>query len=223
MEDNKVVLLDWWASPFSMRVKVALAEKGIKYESKEQNLFNKSQELLEANPVHKKIPVLIHDGKSICESLVILQYIDEVWHDKSPLLPSDPYQRSQARFWADYVEKKLYITGWRVWTGKGEDQEVAKKELIELLKTMEGELGDKHFFGGDTIGFLDVVLVPFTNLGGDAADVEARAAKGTALLDTRGLEAELGGFDGGDIASESTSVDDDGKRERDPAFLIGGF
>ncbi|KAK4845199.1 hypothetical protein QYF36_002149 [Acer negundo] len=163
MEENKVVLLDWWASPFAMRVKVALAEKAIKYESKEQNLFNKSQELLEANPVHKKIPVLIHNGKSICESLVILQYIDEVWHDKSPLLPSDPYLRSQARFWADYVEKKLYITGWRVWTGKGEDQEVAKKELIELLKTMEGELGDKHFFGGDTIGFLDAVLVPFTS------------------------------------------------------------
>ncbi|KAK3184823.1 hypothetical protein Dsin_032109 [Dipteronia sinensis] len=163
MEDNKVVLLDWWASAFAMRVKIALAEKGIKYESKEQNLFNKSQELLEANPIHKKIPVLIHDGKSICESLVILQYIDEVWHDKSPLLPSDPYRRSQARFWADYIDKKLYSTGRRVWTGKGEDQEVAKKELIELLKTMEGELGDKHFFGGDTIGFLDVTLVPFTS------------------------------------------------------------
>ncbi|KAK4846651.1 hypothetical protein QYF36_020296 [Acer negundo] len=139
MEDNKLVLLDLWASSFAMR------------------------ELLEANPVHKKVPVLIHDGKSICESFVILQYIDEVWHDKSPLLPSDPYQRSQARFWGDYVEKKLYITGRRVWTGKGEDQEVAKKELIELLNTMGGELGDKHFFGGNTIGFVDVALVPFTS------------------------------------------------------------
>ncbi|KAK2664810.1 hypothetical protein Ddye_003384 [Dipteronia dyeriana] len=163
MEDSKVVLLDLWASSFAMRVKVALAEKGIKYESKEQNLFNKSQELVEANPIHKKIPVLIHDGKSICESLVILQYIDEVWPDKSPLLPSDPYRRSQARFWADYIDKNLYITGTRVWTGKGEDQEAAKKELIELLKTLEGELGDKHLFGGDTIGFVDVALVPFTS------------------------------------------------------------
>ncbi|KAK0579089.1 hypothetical protein LWI29_020816 [Acer saccharum] len=161
--EGKVVLLDLWASSFAMRVRIALAEKGIKYESKEENLFNKSAFLLEMNPIHKKVPVLIHDGKPICESLVIVEYIDEVWHDRAPLLPSDPYQRSQARFWADFVDKKIYGTGRRVRTGKGEDQEIAKKELIEYLKTMEGELGDKHFFGGDTIGFVDVALVPITS------------------------------------------------------------
>ncbi|KAK0579891.1 hypothetical protein LWI29_033149 [Acer saccharum] len=161
--EGKVVLLDLWASTFAMRVRIALAEKGIKYESKEENLFNKSAFLLEMNPIHKKVPVLIHDGKSICESLVIVEYIDEVWHDRAPLLPSDPYQRSQARFWADFVDKKIYGTGRRVRTVKGEDKEIAKKELIEYLKTMEGELGDKHFFGGDTIGFVDVALVPITS------------------------------------------------------------
>ncbi|TXG46851.1 hypothetical protein EZV62_026145 [Acer yangbiense] len=161
--EGKVVLLDLWASTFAMRVRIALAEKGIKYESKEENLFNKSGFLLEMNPIHKKVPVLIHDGKSICESLVIVEYIDEVWHDRAPLLPSDPYQRSQARFWADFVDKKIYGTGRRVRTGKGEDKEIAKKELIEYLKTMEAELGDKHFFGGDTIGFVDVALVPITS------------------------------------------------------------
>ncbi|XWS58964.1 hypothetical protein CRYUN_Cryun08bG0079400 [Craigia yunnanensis] len=57
------------------------------------------------NPLHRKIPVLIHNGKSICESLIIVQYIDEVWSHRSPLLPSDPYQRSQALFWADYIDK----------------------------------------------------------------------------------------------------------------------
>ena len=58
--------------------------------------------------VNKKIPVLIHDGKPVCESLTIVQYIDEVWSDKAPLLPSDPYQKAQARFWADFVDKKVY-------------------------------------------------------------------------------------------------------------------
>ena len=52
---DEVVLLDFWPSVFRMRVKIALAEKGIKYEYKEQDIFNKSPLLLEMNPIHKKI------------------------------------------------------------------------------------------------------------------------------------------------------------------------
>ncbi|TXG46849.1 hypothetical protein EZV62_026143 [Acer yangbiense] len=62
---------------FAMRVRIALAEKGIKYESKEEDLFDKSTLLLEMNPVHKKVLVLIHDGKSICESLSLVEYIEK--------------------------------------------------------------------------------------------------------------------------------------------------
>ena len=104
---GEVVLLDFWPSRYGMRVRIALAEKGINYESKEEDLSNKSPLLLEMNPINKQIPVLIHNGKPVCESLIIVQYIDEVWNDKSPLLPSDPYQRAQARFWADFVDKKV--------------------------------------------------------------------------------------------------------------------
>nr|XP_016433645.1 PREDICTED: probable glutathione S-transferase parA [Nicotiana tabacum] len=163
MESNNVVLLDFWPSSFGMRIRIALALKGIKYEAKEENLSDKSPLLLEMNPVHKKIPILIHNSKAICESLNILEYIDEVWHDNCPLLPSDPYGRSQARFWADYIDKKIYSTGRRVWSGKGQDQEEAKKEFIEIFKTLEGELGNKTYFGGDNLGFVDVALVPFTS------------------------------------------------------------
>jgi len=33
--------------------------------------------------------------------------------------------------------------------------------LIEALKLLEEELGDKTYFGGDNLGFVDVALVPF--------------------------------------------------------------
>ena len=103
---DEVVLLDLKVSPFAARVRIALEEKGITYESKVEDLSNKSSTLLKMNPVHKQIPVLIHNGRPICESMIIVQYIDQVWSQKSSLLPSDPYRRAHARFWADYIDKK---------------------------------------------------------------------------------------------------------------------
>lgn len=156
-----MVLLDFWPSMFGIRVRIALAEKGVKYEYKEEDLKNKSPLLLQMNPVHKKIPVLIHNGRPVCESPIIVQYIDEVWKDKARLLPSDPYQRAQARFWVDFIDKKMYDSSRKTWTTKGEEQEAAKKEFFEVLKTLEGQLGDKPFFGGDNFGYVDLSLIPF--------------------------------------------------------------
>ncbi|KAJ8443251.1 hypothetical protein Cgig2_010146 [Carnegiea gigantea] len=162
MAMKEVVLLDSWACPFSMRVRIALAQKGVDYESKEEDLLlPKSELLLKLNPVHKKIPVLIHNDRPVCESLVILQYVDEVWNHTNPLLPFDPYQRAQARFWADFIEKKTFETTQRVWATKGEEQEVGKKEFIDHFKFLEQQLGDKPYFGGDSFGYVDVVLIPF--------------------------------------------------------------
>ncbi|KAI3945520.1 hypothetical protein MKW98_018337 [Papaver atlanticum] len=158
---EEVVLLDFWPSMFGMRPRIALAEKDIKYEYKEENIRDKSPLLLQMNPVHKMIPVLIHNGKPICESLIILQYIDEVWNDKYPLLPSDPYQKATARFWVDYIDKNVYAFGKKIWMTKGEEQEKAKRDLIETLRVLEGELGEKPYFGGENMGVLDVALVPY--------------------------------------------------------------
>ena len=158
---NEVVLLDFWPSPFGMRVRIALAEKEVKYEYRDENLRDKSELLLKMNPVHKKIPVLIHNNKPVCESLIIVEYIDEVWSDKYPLLPSHPYQRAQARFWADFVEKKTYTTGRNIWSTKGTEQEAAIKEFIDHLKLLEQELGDKPYFGGDKFGYVDLTFIPY--------------------------------------------------------------
>ncbi|KAL4598541.1 hypothetical protein ACB092_11G066200 [Castanea dentata] len=145
-----------------MRVRIALAEKGMNYEYKEQDLWQKTPLLLQMNLDHKMIPVLIHNGKPVCESLVIVQYIDEVWKDKSPLLPTDPFQRAIARFWADFVNKKVCSDEKRIWLTKGEEREEAKKELIESFKILEGELSETCLtLGGETIGFVNIALITF--------------------------------------------------------------
>jgi len=82
----------------SWRVLIGLEEKGIKYEYQEENISSKSELLLQMNPIHKKVPVLIHNGKPVCESLVILEYIDDAWASSNPFLPSNAYDRVHARF-----------------------------------------------------------------------------------------------------------------------------
>ncbi|XP_021729370.1 probable glutathione S-transferase parC isoform X1 [Chenopodium quinoa] len=158
---GEVILLDYWSSPFGMRVRIALAEKNVEYEEREENLNNKSPLLSKMNPVHKQIPVLIHEGKPVCESMIIVQYIDEVWAHKAPLLPSDPYERANARFWVDYIDKKIYNIGKLVWASEGEVQEAAKRELVMCFKLLETELGNNRFFGGENLNIVDIALIPF--------------------------------------------------------------
>lgn len=109
-KQDEVVLLDLWASPFCMRVKIALEEKGVGYEVKDEDLpSRKSELLLKSNPIYQKVPVLLHNGKPIVESTNIVYYVDETWSSSSSpsLLPSCAYGRSRARFWADFIDKKV--------------------------------------------------------------------------------------------------------------------
>ncbi|KAK3226837.1 hypothetical protein Dsin_006699 [Dipteronia sinensis] len=84
---NQVKLHGVWVSSYSKRVELALNIKGIPYEYIEEDLSNKSPLLLQYNPIHKKISVLVHNGKPLAESMIILEYIDETWKNAHRLLP----------------------------------------------------------------------------------------------------------------------------------------
>ena len=73
----------------------------------EEDLVNKSLVLLKYNPVHKKVPVLVVNGKPLVESLIILEYIDETWKNSPRFLPEDPYKKAQLRFWCSFVYKQV--------------------------------------------------------------------------------------------------------------------
>ena len=106
---EEVKLLKTWSSPFGLRIVWALKLKGIQYDSIDEDLPNKSPLLVQCNPVYKKIPVLIHNGKSISESLVILEYIEDTWNH-NPLLPQDPYHKATSRFWVKFGDDKVNKT-----------------------------------------------------------------------------------------------------------------
>ena len=66
------------------------------------------------------------------------------------------------------------------------------------------------------LGIMEVMTRLQQRLGRDAADVEARSAEGSTHVDAGRAEAQVGGCDGGDVAS-GTAADDYGV-----VWLLGG-
>ncbi|KAF3327544.1 glutathione S-transferase U17-like protein [Carex littledalei] len=170
---DKITLIGGWASPFVMRVDIALNLKGISYENLkgisyemlQETVGKKSDLLLASNPIYKKIPVLIHNGTPICESMIILEYIDETWSSVgTPILPSDSHDRAIARFWTAYIDDKLrgsIVKSRAMMKGTPEAGAEAGKmaAILQLLEETFGKCSlGKNFFGGDNIGCLDIAV-----------------------------------------------------------------
>jgi glutathione S-transferase len=113
-----LTLYHGWKSSASRRVRLCLAEKGLKYESRLIDLTkgeHHSPEYLARNP-NGVIPLLIlADGRSLYESSTINEYLDETWPDP-PLRPADPYLRAEMRNWVRYVDERignLIVFNWK--------------------------------------------------------------------------------------------------------------
>ncbi|KAF5176107.1 Glutathione s-transferase [Thalictrum thalictroides] len=165
MAATNVKIIGAWPSPYAMRPRIALNLKNVDYEYIEETFAPTSELLLKSNPVHKKVPVMIHNDQPICESLVILQYIDEVFTSGSSLLPSDPYDRAIARFWATYIDNTWYSSVLGIVKALIEEEKATTSEGISITaglalleKAFEKISKGKGFFGGETIGYVDVAL-----------------------------------------------------------------
>ncbi|KAJ7518080.1 hypothetical protein O6H91_21G054100 [Diphasiastrum complanatum] len=175
--DEHVTLLSLLPSPFAMSVKIALAEKGIKYEVFEEEAATfpavKTDLLLRSNPVHKQVPVLIHRGLPVAESLVILEYIEQTWPAsdgcdvRKSFLPQSPYERSVAQFWADFCNKKFWETSLLIMKKLHDEQIQAWNDTAQLYITLDREMSKlpygKPFFFGEHLTTPDIVLAPLAS------------------------------------------------------------
>ena len=79
---------------------MCLAEKKIPWDSRHVDLFrfdNYSDWYTKLNPMNV-VPTLVHDGRFIIESNVILGYLEDVF-PQVRLRPDDPYERAMMRLW----------------------------------------------------------------------------------------------------------------------------
>ena len=101
-----VKLYNFPQSTCSQKVRLVLWEKGIDFLDRQVN--SKKQEhlsdwYLQLNP-NGVVPTLIHDGAVIIDSSVIIEYMDEVFPEKS-LTPENPVERAHMRKWMRYFEE----------------------------------------------------------------------------------------------------------------------
>jgi len=87
-------------STCSQKVRLVLDQKGVTYVSHEVDLIGGGQhdpEYVKLNPKHV-VPTLVHDGRVLLESSLIIQYLDEAF-PHPPMRPSDAMGRYATARW----------------------------------------------------------------------------------------------------------------------------
>jgi glutathione S-transferase len=104
-----LVLYHHGSSACAAKVRFALAEKGLPWESRYVDILRGEQfapAYLALNP-KAVVPTLVHDGAVVVESTVICEYLEEVFPDK-PLYPRSPLDRARVRMWTKAVDEEVH-------------------------------------------------------------------------------------------------------------------
>ncbi|MBY5779183.1 maleylacetoacetate isomerase [Rhizobium leguminosarum] len=168
---NEVVLYDYWRSSASYRVRIALNLLGVDYQTVSINLLegaHKTPGYLALNP-QGLVPTLVINGKTLTQSLAIIEYLAEL-RPECGLLPPDIADRQKVRALAYAVAMDIHpicnlhvVSHLMSMTEKADAREEWMKHFIadglRKLEAMIGE-GDGAFSFGDMPTMADLCLVP---------------------------------------------------------------
>ncbi|MEE8332715.1 MAG: glutathione S-transferase family protein [Alphaproteobacteria bacterium] len=119
------VLHHLWLSPACRKVRVVLREKGLDFELKIEDLWQRSEEFIALNPAGE-VPVLVEeDGAVIADSGAICEYLEEIAPDP-PLLPGAASNRAEVRRLVAWFDGKF--------STEVSDNLVGEKILKRILK-----------------------------------------------------------------------------------------
>jgi len=107
-----LTLAGFSVSNYHNKVKLALYEKGIAFDE-QLNWASKDEETLRCSPLGK-VPFLKTDQGALCESQVMLEYLEDAFPE-NPLLPADPWQRAKVRELIAFMELHLELVARRLY------------------------------------------------------------------------------------------------------------
>jgi len=147
--------------PYAERAMIALSIKQIPHEVVNIHLKEKPEWYLQRNPLGK-VPAIEQNNKIVFESLVVAEYLDEVYTEH-PILPKDPYERAQQKILTERLTKlPTAIYG----SFAKRDDPKAIEAIVDAIKFYEELLHD-DYFGGKSPSWADYMAWPWVErLGG---------------------------------------------------------
>lgn len=165
-------LYGYFRSSSAWRVRLALALKGIAFETVPVNLLKGEHLAFDygvISPLHA-VPALVIDGHTLTESMAILEYLEET-HPTPPLLPRHPALRAKVREIAQLVVSDIQpVQNLRVLKKLDADYQAGAdgkqawarhwitEGFVAVEKVIEQTAGE--YSVGDQLTMADVCLVP---------------------------------------------------------------
>lgn len=157
MSTSSLTLVSHHLCPYVQRVVIALTEKSVAFERIYVDLADKPAWFLAISPTGKT-PVLKVGSRTIFESAVILEYLEET--QPNPLHPADPLTRAEHRAWTEFGSTILNdIWGFYVAPDPA-SFEVKARMLATRFDQLERRLGAGPYFDGPQSSLVDAVFAP---------------------------------------------------------------
>jgi glutathione S-transferase len=199
---GRVRIVGSYLSPYVRKVLAVLHVKGIDYEIDSIVPFLGDDRFSKLSPL-RRIPVLVDDRVTLCDSTVICQYLEDRYPEPA-VYPADLADRARARWLEEYADTRMgEVFIWHLFNqvairpgiwGESTDQQVVQKaltvEIPQILDYLESELPEDGFLFG-TIGIADIAIACFfRNAGFARFRVDAARWPRTAAFVARLLESD---------------------------------
>ena len=157
-----MVLYSGTTCPFSQRCRLVLFEKGMDFEVRDVDLFNKPEDISTMNP-YGQVPILVERELILYESNIINEYIDERFPHPQ-LMPADPLMRARARLMLFNFEKELFVHVHVLESERAKSNDKAhdkaRAEIRDRLTTLAPLFLKNKYMLGDEFSMLDVAIAP---------------------------------------------------------------
>ena len=165
-------IYDYKLAPNPRRVRVFLAEKGLKVPLEEVDIMrgvNRQPPFLAKNPLGG-IPVLeLDDGSLIAESVAICRYF-EVLHPEPALFGTGAFEQATVEMWNRRIELAMLVPVGMVWAHLHELTRTRIKQIPEVgeqsrkvvearYRWLDEELANRPFIAGEKYSIADITAL----------------------------------------------------------------